>query len=298
MKAYHVNTGMRLDVDESKHFVQKYIAQILLFIIVYIVYVFVEYSGIWRAVALGVGAIILAAITLHAKQQYMKALNFYRTHIKDAKIRIDGRLATIDGADTPITLHGKHIVEGSEKNKHHYMVWKFKDWEPEDAYIFTDDYIYAPAQRIEDYYVIVIPPLAEYYLKIDKNITLESLPDKVVVYQDPGEQEYEFHYVAGTSRDARLEFEAHDQGKLIAKANGIPFQKLITKAGDNEEPIILVIDAPMLGKYKQNHLEYLDLLSKIGDRILLARGRLIVVLDYALNLDKRAETGAEFVRAE
>jgi len=293
--AIHVNTGELLNQDRSNSLKKSGWVLTAAGTAFTALYVWAKELPLVLGAVMVVGtAAILIVATEQSIKYYKAARRFYVDVLSKLDIKIKNRDVLLDGARR-LTAMGRKIVESSGKHSEEYMLWKFVDSEPQSDYIFTREHVYAPVYDFGDHYVIILPPGREYYLKLHKNIELNAVPDKVIVHQDAGEAELEFQYVAGKSRNARLEFESHESKEIIAEANGIPFQKLIIRAGSTKDIVALVITKTGQ-KYKQDYSKYLEILGMLGGRYIAAFGKLIATLDYALAPDKHAEATAEFVR--
>jgi len=290
---YHVETGERLDINELTHMEKQ--AHTEAAIIGAVAFLF-SGANLAMPTSLILGALFggLALAIGHLRiKDYKKAKKFYDERLKNVQVEVSGRKVRMSDGRV-LTVVGRKEVHNSGKHKKTYMVWEVREAKPEDSYVFGRDRIYAPAYQIGEYFVIAIPPPKQYYLRIKKDIILESPPDKVFVHQDPEEVEYEFHYVAGKSRDARLEFRAHGESTVVVRANGLPFQKVITRAGSYDDLILLVLDRQRL---TQTYGTYVSLIEKLGGPIMLASGKVTAILDYAFAPDKHAEVDAEFVKS-
>jgi len=121
------------------------------------------------------------------------------------------------------------------------------------------------------YYVALIPAGNKYVLRISENLAVEKGVDKARLIQTDGD--LEFHYVAGKSRNARVEFEAEGIRTTLVQADGIPFQKLVITAGGNNDIVAVIIPKPRFGRFYQDYYRYqsywtsLQRLTKLSRRL-------------------------------
>ncbi len=214
--------------------------------------------------------------------------------LKTMEIQTDGRVLRIPGV--PIKMaHGEYLkIKGSDGGDLEYMVWSFKDEEPtEFNYVFTKRKLETPVHEFEDFYVALIPPGQQYVLRLSKNAKVSKDPDKARLIQT--DSDIEFHYVAGKSRNARVDFEADGIRATLARADGIPFQKLRITAGETKDVVAVILPKPRLGRFFQEYQHYISVLYTLGmGRYVSARGKVRLVLDFPATPDVVQEVPAEF----
>ncbi len=297
MQGIHVNTVEPLHRNASNELRKKYWGYGGVGIALLTGYLLYQRAPPWLSILAVSGSAIATAVGVELSLgKYKKAREFFEQELSDLSYSVSGRTVILEGKKA-VTLVGKYHVERGKNSKREYMRWEFLDQKPEPDIVFARDGIYAPAYDFGDYYVVLVPPLNRYYLKIEHDIELDALPDKVIVHQDEGEQEIEFQYVAGKSRDARLEFESHGLKVKIAEVKGIPFQKLVVGAGKTDDVLAIVVNKPLFGgsRYEQDYTDYLLFLEQIDGTFALAKGKLVATLDYPIALDRHAAAPAEFV---
>ena len=297
MLGIHVNTVEPLHRNATNELRVKYWAYGGVGVALLTGYFLYYKAPLWLAGSVIGGSVIATAVGVELSlRKYKRARDFFEKELANLNYTIEEHSVILDDRKAS-TLVGRYHVKHSKNSKREYMRWEFLDEKPEADIVFSRYGIYAPAYDFGDYYVVLVPPLNRYYLEIEKDIELDALPDKIIVHQDAGEQEIEFQYVAGKSRDARLEFESHGLKVKIADAKGVPFRKLVVAAGKTDDVLAIVINKPFIGgnRYEQDYTDYIMFLKQIGGPFALARGKLVATLDYPIALDRHAETPAEFV---
>ncbi|MDN5358298.1 MAG: hypothetical protein PWP76_141 [Candidatus Diapherotrites archaeon] len=240
--------------------------------------------------------IVIIIYSLGSEKRKLEKARKLASKLASMDIRIDGRRVIVDGK-RPRLARGEYIKIRGRNVDIEYMVWKLHGETEGDKYLIMGRKGLLPMYDFGEFYVAFLPPGTKYYLKIKENLEIDTGMDKARLLQDPGEEEIEFHYVAGKSRDAHVLFDCCGVEVPILRAEGIPFQKHIVHAGATDDIYALIFDNPRLGTIWQDYYKYRQMRAHIGRYYVNGKGKVKLKLDFPMAPDKVAETEAEFVLA-
>ena len=291
MKVYHVNLGIRLDTNEVPVVLTSSTKRGLA--VFGTIAAIIAYRTLTLPLTLAAKIIIIGWLAVmaagavykiyEAQREYQNISRNYRKLVETAR-----------KTEPAHAIYGSYYVDTSSKHKEEYMRWSaFKG--KLQRIVLWDKIAMLPAVKVGKHYVVFLPRGNNRFLKLSKNLKVETDLDKLKVIQD--DREVEIHYVAGSSRSARLELRVRDDAQILAKLVGIPFLKKIFRAGKNEEEVVLIFSK--VDGWKQNYYNYRRMLNDLfGGPYSLGRFKVRAVLDIPMMPDRYDEGEAEFVRED
>ncbi len=172
------------------------------------------------------------------------------------------------------------------------MLWQTTNENCRDpCQIVAAHMVHLQAYEVEDFYVAILPPGKQYYLKIAKDLRINKLPDRAELIQQGNA--LELHYVAGTSHDAVVQFKCCSETVELLRAQGVPFKQMVINAGALDEAVVMVLDkwGP-----RQTYKDYRKILQMLGGNYISGKGKIRLVLEYAIAPHFTAEADAGFVK--